>query len=90
MPDAPDQWAQADEDGPRVHPLFAHELGTLLAEWALARAEADYEPRGVTEQDDAGLYIRDQLELLGWKVDPSRQRRMHLTATPPPPPLPPL
>lgn len=85
--DAPDQWEQANQET-RVHPLLAHELGTLLAEWAVARTTDGYQARGFTEQDDCGLYCRDRLEMLGWKIEPSRQRRMQLTATPPPPPLP--
>lgn len=72
----------------RVHPLLAHELGSLLAEWAQARHTDGYVVRGLTEQDDAGLWLRDRLEFHGWKIEPSRQRRMQLEGGTPPPPLP--
>lgn len=88
MPDAPNQWEQADEPEPRVHPLLAHELGTLLAEWARARLTDGYISRGPTEQDDCGLWLRDRLEYHGWKIEPSRQRRMQLAEGEPPPTLP--
>lgn len=55
---------------PRVHPLFADELARLLHAGASLRAAG-----GLTAGERRAAYVASELEFMGWKVEPSHQRR---------------
>ena len=70
----------------RVHPYLATELAHLLDQWV-----EHHQDGGIYTQPDHELaqWLADRLEFHGWKIEPSRQRRMQLDPpVDPPPPLP--
>lgn len=52
----------------RVHPMFRHELERLMRE-CVARED------GLAEVSDIAAWVCERLEEIGWRVQPSHQRR---------------
>jgi len=72
-------------DDPRVHPYFAAELRRLLQSMPSDVELAEHPGANLDATQRSCDWIAHQLADLGWKIEPSRQRRMQLDPPQPPP-----